>query len=107
MLSINYRDSDRRAEIRWTAGDERKAWLDVVRRLVLDHTDAATQENGFQISLPWWNFVSLRPQLFEVFKGYELAPERDISVGAEAVTLLRNSRRNTDLLYTVPANSRC
>ena len=96
MLSINYRDSDRRAEIRWTAGDERKAWLDVVRRLVLDHTDAATQENGFQISLPWWNFVSLRPQLFEVFKGYELAPERDISVGAEAVTLLGNSRRNTD-----------
>lgn len=96
MLNINYRNSDLRAEIFWDLVDEQAPWLEIVRRLVLDHSDAAAQEDGFRISLPWWSFVALRAQLFEVFKGYDLAPERDIIVSAAAAALLRQSKRNAD-----------
>lgn len=96
MLSIEYRASDLRAEIAWAAADENFPWLEIVRRLILDHSDAATQEDGFRITLPWWGFVALRAQLFEVFKGYGLSPGNEISVSSEAADLLRHSKRNID-----------
>ena len=96
MLNINYRPADLRAIIRWDHTDEQTPWLEVIRRMVLDHSEEAAQEDGFQISLPWWNFVALRAQLFEVFNGYQLALGRDIQIGPAATDLLRQSRRNAE-----------
>lgn len=96
MLRIDYRETDRRAQIGWDSADERTVWLDVIRRLVFDHAEDASQEDAWRISLPWWSFAALRAHLFEIFRGYGLALGRDFVVGDTAVTLLRQSKRNVD-----------
>lgn len=96
MLSISYRETDRRALIAWEESDDQAPWLDVIRRLLLDHTDDAAQEDAYRISLPWWNFASLRNQLLEIFKGYSLGPGNGLVIGSSAAALLRNSKRAAD-----------
>lgn len=96
MLSIEYREPDRRALIAWVPEDASAPWLDVLRRLLFDHTDDAAQEDGYHISLPWWSFVALRSQLLEIFKGYGLTPGNGLFIGAAASALLRQSKRSAD-----------
>jgi hypothetical protein len=96
MLNIDYREADLRAMVTWAPEDSRAPWLDVLRRLLFDHSDDATQEDGYRISLPWWSFVALRDQLLEIFKGYGLNPGNGLAVSDVASTLLRHSRRSAD-----------
>ena len=100
MLRIDYRESDRRALISWENTDEQAPWLTLVRRLVFDHTDDATQEDGFRISLPWWNFAALRPELLKIFNGYGLRPGNELAISEAAGELLQQSKRAADG-YTV------
>jgi hypothetical protein len=93
MLRIDYRDADRRALFIWDESDINAPWLDVFRRLILDSTDDAAQENAYRLSLPWWNFISLRSQLLDIFKGYQLEPERGLEISSMAADLLRQSKR--------------
>lgn len=106
MLRIDYREADRRALLSWEETDGQAPWLDVIRRLLFDHTDDATQEDGYRISLPWWSFASLRNQLLEIFKGYGLGPGAGLSIGSTAAELLKQSKRSADgynLAKTAPA----
>lgn len=96
MLKIDYRAADRRAQILWDAADEQAPWLEIVRRLVFDHTDEAAQEDGYRISLPWWMFAALRNQFLQIFKGYGLGPGHGLEIGASAATLLKQSKRAAD-----------
>lgn len=96
MLNIEYRESDRCALIAWLPEDSNAAWLDVLRRMLFDHTDDAVQEDGFRISLPWWSFVALRNKLLEICNGYGLSPRNGLFVGATAANLLRQSKRSAD-----------
>lgn len=91
MLRINYRAADLRAELRWESADEFQPWIGVVRRLALDQSEDARQEDAFRISLPWWSFVALRSALFEVVTAYSLVANKDVLIGAEAASLLRQS----------------
>lgn len=96
MLKIDYLAADRRAVLSWDEADGHAPWIDIVRRLVFDHTDDAAQEDAYRISLPWWSFVSLRNQLLEIFQGYGLAPGKGMSIGTAATDLLKQSKRTTD-----------
>jgi SNF2 family DNA or RNA helicase len=96
MLSIDYREADRRAVISWEDADEQTSWLSLVRRLIFDHTDDAAQEDGYKVSLPWWNFASLRKELLEVFNNYDLKPGSGLVIGQTAAELLKQSKRATD-----------
>jgi SNF2 family DNA or RNA helicase len=96
MLRIDYLAPSRRAVLSWDEVDTQASWLEVVRRLVFDNTDDATQEDSFRLSLPWWNFISLRNQLLEIFKGYDLGPGRGMEISAVAADLLRQSKRAAD-----------
>ena len=96
MLKIDYRETDRRALLRWDETDSTAPWFDIVRRLIFDHTDEASQEGAYQISLPWWGFVSLRQQLLGVFNGYGLKWGIGLFVGDAAALLLRQSKRSAD-----------
>jgi SNF2 family DNA or RNA helicase len=93
MLNIDYREKDRRALISWEQSDEQAPWLEVIKRLIFDHTDDSTQESGFLISLPWWNFTSLRPQLLDIFSGYGLILNQSLYISKSATELLRSSKR--------------
>lgn len=96
MLSVDYRDADRRAVLSWAAADESAPWFDVIKRLILDSTDDAKQEAALIISLPWWNFIALRNRFGEVCAGYKLLPGSSLGVSPEAADLLRQSRRASD-----------
>ena len=96
MLRIDYREADRRALLSWGEDETSAPWLDIIRRLIFDHTDDAAQEDGYRLSLPWWSFASLRNQLLEVFKGYGLAPGSTLEITQSAVDLLRQSKRVAD-----------
>lgn len=96
MLSIDYREKDRRAVLTWDGSDELAPWFDVIKRLILDSTDDAKQEAATLLSLPWWNFIALRNRFGEVCKGYGLVPGSTLAVSERATNLLRQSRRATD-----------
>jgi len=96
MLKIDYREVDRRAQISWDEVDEQAPWLEIIRRVVFDYTDDATQEGGYCISVPWWTFAALRNQFLQIFKGYGLGPSRGLAIGTSAADLLRNSRHAAD-----------
>ncbi len=96
MLRIDYREADRRAWLSWGEGDASAPWFDIIRRLIFDHTDDASQEDGYHISLPWWSFASLRNQLLEIFKGYGLSLGNALEITQTAADLLRQSKRAVD-----------
>lgn len=96
MLRIDYRPADRRALLSWEEIDAQAPWLDIIRRLVFDHTDDAAQEDAYHISLPWWSFASLRHPLLEIFRGYGLGIGEGLTIGTSAADLLRQSKRSTD-----------
>ena len=96
MLKITYRESDRKAVLVWESQDDQAPWLDVLKRLVFDNSEDATQEGGFQIVLPWWAFSSLRSQLLEIFKGFNLKLGAGLHVEEKAAELLRRSTHNVN-----------
>ncbi|WP_286851818.1 SNF2-related protein, partial [Hydrogenophaga sp. 70-12] len=96
MLSVDYRDVDRRAVLSWAAPDESAPWFDVIKRLILDSTEDAKQEAALTISLPWWNFIASRNRFGEICAGYRLLPGSTLGISPKAADLLRQSRRATD-----------
>lgn len=96
MLRIDYRESDWRAVLAWSEDDEQAPWLPIIRRMLFDSSDDVIQEDGWRISLPWWNFIALRSRLLAVFNGYGLAPDSGLELGEAAVNLLRQSKRSVE-----------
>lgn len=96
MLSIDYREVDRRAVLTWEGSDEAAPWFDVIKRLIIDSTDDATQEAAHLLSLPWWNFIALRNRFGGICKGYNLVPGSTLGFSDHATNLLRQSRRAAD-----------
>lgn len=93
MLTIDYRESDLRAVLGWAAEDESAPWLEALRRLAFDCSEDASQESAWSISLPWWAFVSARPQVFQLFSGHRLSLGKHYGVTDAARTLLSKSKR--------------
>lgn len=96
MLKIDYRSADLRAVVSWDVSDEPFAWLDMVRRVAFDESDEARQEDGYSFSLPWWNFVSLRPKFGLIFNNYGLGQGQGLFVSPTASEHLRASKRAAD-----------
>lgn len=104
MLSIDYRAADLKALVYWGQEDVDAPWIEVIRRLILDTTDDAKQEDGLHLSLPWWNFVALRNRFVEICKGYNLTPKQGLQVSAQAAELLKKSKRASDS-YVLATNA--
>lgn len=96
MLTIDYRERDRRALLTWGESEGSMPWMDSIRRLTLDGSDDASQEGGYSLSLPWWNFVALRSQLLVLLTGYQLKFSQDYSFTESAAELLRQSKRKQE-----------
>lgn len=93
MLRIDYRSRDRRAVLQWEEQDGTTPWLDSIRRLAFDQSGDTESEGPWQLSMPWWSFVSMRPRLLELFHGFGLRLGTELAVGQEAETLLRQAAR--------------
>ncbi len=92
-LHIDYRAADLRAVLWWDQEDKDKAWVPLVRRLVLDSTPNARQESGEALTLPWFNFAALRAQFQEILISFELRSGRGYQVSDSARERLLSSRR--------------
>lgn len=93
MLTIDYREQDRRAVLSWETGDAIRPWLPLLSRLVTDHTDDARQERANVLTLPWYNFASLRGEVLKLFSGHGLKIGNDVAVTPTASKLLRRSHQ--------------
>lgn len=93
MLHIDYRPADVSSVLWWEEADRSAPWIPLLRRLILDSTPNAKQEAGQVLSLPWWNFVSLRRQLYQILSTYQLQLGTGFQVSATATELLRRSTR--------------
>jgi hypothetical protein len=100
MLRIEYRARDGRAVLAWNEDDERSLWVPPIKRVVVDQSVDAAQEEATTFSLPWWNFAGARDQFLQVFVAHGLAPGRGLEIGAAATRLLQESRRNADTYST-------
>lgn len=95
MLSIAYRSSDLRAVLTWAPEDEVAPWFSIAHSIFADASDESINEGGHCLTLPWWSFVVLRPQIKELFDGFQMASGQDYQIEAKAVELLKTAGRNT------------
>ncbi|CAE6819780.1 DEAD/DEAH box helicase [Paraburkholderia aspalathi] len=93
MLRIDYRESDLCARLSWDAQDDALPWPAIIRRLALDSTSNARQEDGRVLVMPWWNFVALRGSLFDIFTTFELKHGTGYEVSQKAKELLLQSTK--------------
>jgi SNF2 family DNA or RNA helicase len=91
MLRIDYREKDRSAVLTWDRGGD-DAWVDTLRRFLLDGSEEARVESSFSISLPWWSFVALRQDFGQLLRTFDLAQQFEVTDAAKG--FLQRSARN-------------
>jgi SNF2 family DNA or RNA helicase len=96
MLVFDYRDSDRRAVVTWDNSDVRTPWLDIVRNMVVSASKEARGEGALAVSIPWWSFLSLRPQILDLVRGFRLKSNIDFRITELAGQLLSAAHRRAD-----------
>lgn len=96
MLRIDYRGADLSACLSWDVEDDVQPWPAMIQRMAMDHTPNAKNEDGRFISMPWWNFASLRGALFNILTTYELRKDVGYSVSPKARDLLLQSTRSVN-----------
>lgn len=96
MLNLDYRVADRRAIIRWSPDAHSAPWVDLFRRLLLDASDDATQEDARTLSIPWWNFISIKDSFLVVCRKAELKPNQTLFISDAVTDLLKQARRSSE-----------
>lgn len=94
MLNIGYRSSDLRAVLSWAKEDETASWFPIAHSIFSTASSESTKEGGYCLTLPWWSFIVLRPQIMELFGGFHLEYGRDYSIEPAARDLLVQASQN-------------
>lgn len=96
MLVFDYRESDRRAVLSWDDADASTSWLGIARDMALSASKESRGEGAAAVSLPWWNFLALRPQILDLVRGFRLKSGSDFRITAEAGSLLSAAHRRAE-----------
>jgi SNF2 family DNA or RNA helicase len=96
VLVFDYRESDRRAVLVWDYAATLSPWLAITRDMALLASSEARGEGAFAVSLPWWNFLALRPEILELVRGFRLKNGADFRITDEALSLLSAAHRRAD-----------
>jgi hypothetical protein len=94
MLRIDYRETGYLAVLSWDASDDGTPWMMALRIELNSASGNTSRESGFSIVLPWWAFVGVRLACREIFRAYDLNPERDFLVTPAARELLQRASQN-------------
>ena len=105
MLVFDYRDTGRRAVVSWHPLDETLPWLGIARGVILSGSKEASIEGGNSISLPWWSFLGLRPEIFNLISGFKLISGTDYQVSEKAGAYLRLARSRDEKYSEAVASS--
>lgn len=94
MLNIAYRPADLRAVLTWSPADEEAPWFSVAHSIFSGASSESINEGGSCLTLPWWSFVVLRPQIKELFDGFQMGFGKDYNIEPSAIELLKTAGRN-------------
>lgn len=84
MLVFDYRESDRRAVVFWDEADARSAWVGIAKDMVISSSKESSAEGANAVSVPWWNFLALRPDILELIRGFQLKSNKHFRITATA-----------------------
>ncbi|MCX7185107.1 MAG: DEAD/DEAH box helicase [Nitrosospira sp.] len=80
----------------WNDGDVLFAWLGIAKNMALGVSKESRGEGGCAVSLPWWTFLSLRPQILDLIEGFGLESGKDFRITEAATSLLSEARLRAD-----------
>lgn len=96
MLVFDYRPSDRRAFVSWDDSDKASPWLGIARDMLLGAAKEARGEGATAISLPWWTFLTCRPAVLDLIRGFRLKSGQDFKITPSASALLSAAHRRAE-----------
>lgn len=96
MLVFDYRDSDRRAVLTWDDAAITTPWLGIARDMVLLSSNEPIREGASAVSMPWWNFLALRPQFLDLVQAFRLKNVTDYRITEMAADLLSAAHRRVE-----------
>ena len=76
----------------WGAQDENQKWLKLLCGICLDASDMAQRVGRFSVSLPWWAFLAIRPEILNVISAFQLRSGQDFIISAVANDMLNDAR---------------
>ncbi|TCW32375.1 DEAD/DEAH box helicase [Gulbenkiania mobilis] len=85
MLVFDYRERDRRAVVYWDEADAKSAWVGIAKDMLISSTKESSAEGATAVSVPWWSFLALRPEILDLIKGFRLKSNEHFQI-TEAAT---------------------
>lgn len=85
MLVFDYRESDRRAVVYWDEADAKSAWVGIAKDMLISSSKESSAEGATAVSVPWWSFLALRPEILDLVKGFRLKSNEHFKI-TEAAT---------------------
>jgi SNF2 family DNA or RNA helicase len=76
----------------WSAQDENQKWLKLLSGICLDASDMAQRVGRFSVTLPWWAFLAIRPEILNVISAFQLRSGQDFIISAVANDMLIDAR---------------
>ena len=80
----------------WDVVDVSLPWFGIVSDMTLSASKEARGEGASAISLPWWSFLALRPQILDLIRGFRLKSGTDFRISEMASELLSAAHRRAE-----------
>ena len=95
MLIFDYKRSAACAVVTWDPLDENSRWLHPIRDILREDQQGANVDVGPNfVSMPWWAFLAIGPQIESFIRGYNLQIDKHYSISSDARILLRRALEN-------------
>ena len=95
MLFFDYDRSTACAVVTWDPSDEGSRWLHSIKDTLRDDQQGAVADIGSNfVSMPWWAFLAIGPQIESFIRGHKLRIDEHYSISSGAKKLLRQALEN-------------
>jgi SNF2 family DNA or RNA helicase len=102
LLKFDYRQKDRRAILTWDHEDETYKWFNILCDLCIEASENSQREGAAIISVPWWSFLSIRPDIYSVVSAFGLRKDNDFSVSSTAIGMIEQARLRHGTFFDQP-----
>ena len=92
MLSFDYGERNRIAILSWEASDEKLKWFKLLSTICLEASEEAQRRSANSITLPWWSFLAVRPEILSIISAFDLKSGNDFQISSIALEMLNEAR---------------
>lgn len=105
MLLFDYHQESRQAVLSWERQDDGQKWLKLLCGTCLGASEAAQREGSQAITLPWWAFLAIRPEVLNIVSAFQLRSGHEFKISPIANDMLNEARiRQESFLSNSPSN---